>query len=129
MKIYKSLILATALLTGTISIAQDKNQEGVTKESTKKTYKLYQNGELIKNSVLIETVRNQAVMLDKDDKNKIDQSRIMPPTAVTKTVKIDNDSDESYDEIIKFSYTTEEKTDFTLVSNKDHLMLAVEDGE
>jgi hypothetical protein len=129
MKIYRTVVLATALLIGTLAIAQDKNQEGVTKESTKKTYKLYQDGELIKNSVLIETVRNQAVMLDSEDKNKIDQSRIMPPTVVMKTVKIDNDADDRYDEVIKFSYTTKEKTDFTLVSSKDNLMLAVEDGE
>lgn len=129
MKIYKTILLATTLLTGTILIAQDKNQEGVTKETTKKTYKLYQNGELIKNAVLIETVRNQAVMLDKEDANKVDQSRVLPPTAVMKTVMIDNDADESYDEIIKFSYTTKEKTDFTLVSNKDQLLLAVEEGD
>jgi hypothetical protein len=129
MKIYKIGILAIALLLGTVVTAQEKKQEGLTKESAKKTYKLYQNGELIKNSVWIETVRSQAVLLNEKDKNKIDQSRVIPPTAVIKTVKIDNDADDSYDEVIKFSYITEDKTDFTLVSSNDDLMVAVEDGE
>ncbi len=129
MKFFKTILLSITLLTGTTIIAQENNQAGVAKETTKKTYKLYQNGELIKNSVLIETTRNQAVMLDKKDRHKVNQDRILPPTAVVKMVKIDNDADEYYDEIIKFSYTTDEKTDFTLVSSKNDLMLAVEDGE
>jgi len=129
MKIYKTIILSIALLTGTVTFAQEAEQAGVAKETTKKTYKLYQDGELIKNSVLIETTRSQAVMLNIEDENKVNQERIIPPTVVVKTVKIDNDVDEFYDEIIKFSYTTNEKTDFTLVSTKDDLMVAVEDGE
>jgi hypothetical protein len=129
MKIYKTILLSITLLTGTTILAQDTEQAGVAKETTKKTYKLYQDGELIKNSVLIETTRNQAVMLNEKDSNKVNQERIIPPTVVIKTVKIDNDADEFYDEVIKFSYTTSEKTDFTLVSTKNDLMVAVEDGE
>ncbi|GMN08837.1 hypothetical protein MTsPCn9_07070 [Croceitalea sp. MTPC9] len=129
MKIYKTIVLSIALITGTIATAQEAEQSGVAKESTKKTYKLYKKGELIKNSVLIETTRNQVVMLDKNDKEKINQDRIIPPTVVVKTVKIDNDADDLYDEVVKFSYTTKEKTDFTLVSSENDLMLAVEDGE
>ncbi len=129
MKIYKTIAISIALLTGTTTFAQDATQAGVSKESTKKTYKLYQNGELIKNSVLIETTRNQAVMLEKEDKDNVNQDRVIPPTVVVKTVKIDNDADNQYDEVVKFSYTTSAKTDFTLVSGRDNLMVAVEDGE
>lgn len=129
MRNYKTIVLAIALLIGTTMLAQVNSQAGIATESKEKTYKLYQDGELIKNSVLIETTRNQAVMLNTEDKNNVNQSRVIPPTVVVKTVKIDNDADDNYDEIIKFSYTTNEKTDFTLISNSDDLMVAVEDGE
>lgn len=129
MKIIKTIILAITLITGTALFAQETEQSGMAKETTKKTYKMYQDGKLIKNSVVIETTRNQAVMLNEQDENKVNQERIIPPTVVVKTVKIDNDADAFFDEIIKFSYTTKEKTDFTLVSTKDDLMVAVEDGE
>lgn len=129
MRNYKTIVLAMALLTGTTMLAQVNSQAGIATESKEKTYKLYKDGELIKNSVLIETTRNQAVMLNTEDKNNVNQSRVIPPTVVVKIVKIDNDADDNYDEIIKFSYTTNEKTDFTLISNSDDLMVAVEDGE
>lgn len=129
MRIFKTILFTITILSTLTLSAQQTNQAGVEKETTEKTYNYYLDGKPIKNSVVVETVRNQAVLLEESDKNKINQDRIMPPIAVLKTVKIDNDADNFYDEIIKFSYTTDTKTDFTLVSDKNNLMVAVEDGE
>lgn len=68
-------------------------------------------------------------MTDPKDKGKVNGDRIFPPKTVIKTVEIDNDADEMYDEKIKFSYTTDERTDFTLVTNQDDIMIAVEEGD
>ena len=129
MKKIKIIIPVIILLIGTTVMAQEADPSGVTKESTKKTYNLYKDGKLIKNAVLIETARNHTIAFDSQDENKIDSDRIPTPAVVVKTVKIDNDADDNYDEVIKFSYTTNKKTDFTLVSSEKDLLLAVEDGK
>ena len=88
-----------------------------------------QKGEqTIENSVRITTTVKSAVMLDKKN-NGVNRERIYPPKLVIKTVEIDNDADNLYDEKIRFSYMTDERTDFTLVSKNNDVMLAVEDGE
>lgn len=98
-------------------------------EVTEKTYTLYKNGEKITNSVRITTEVRRAVATDPKDEGMVNGDRIYPPKIVVKTVEIDNDSDMNYDEKIKFSYMTQERTDFTLVSREKDLVLAVEDGK
>ncbi|WP_343486345.1 hypothetical protein [Allomuricauda sp. d1] len=129
MKNFKITITALALLFTVTTVAQDMTKNETAKEVTKKTYTFYEDGEKITNSVKITKTEKQAVMTEEEDKNRVDQTRVIPPTTVIKTVEIDNDSDEAYDEVIEFSYITEADTDFTLVSDKDNLMVAVEDGE
>ncbi|MDC6351548.1 hypothetical protein PP178_08270 [Zeaxanthinibacter sp. PT1] len=111
----------------------DKNvmdqQEEIASESTQKTYKLWRNNEVIKNSVRISTEKKMAVMLSDKDSNDINQKRILPKKQVMKTVEIDNDSDDAYDERISFRYNAEETSDFVLVSDKDEILVALENGE
>lgn len=107
--------------------AQETNQ--VTQETSEKTYKIMSNDKVIKNSVKVSTEVSQEVALSEEDKNKIDQTRVIPPKKITKTVLIDNDEDDAYDEKIVFSYVASSKTDFTLVTNEDEVVVGIDDGE
>lgn len=129
MKNLKITFASLTLLVATSALAQEANPKETAKETTQKTYKFYENGKMVENSVKITTVKKQAVMTEEEEKNQIDQTRVLPPKTVIKTVEIDNNNDESFDEIIEFSYITESDTDFTLVSDNANLMVAVEDGE
>ena len=128
MKYYRTLLLSTALLFATGAIAQEAKQSKISEETTEKTYKVTMNDQVVENSVKIHTTRYQPVMLDETEKDQVNQSRIYPRKAVVKTVKIDRDADDAYDEVVKFSYITEDDKDFTLVSDEDSLLVAVEDG-
>lgn len=128
MKYYRTLLLATALLFATGVTAQGVKQSKVSEETTEKTYKVIKNDQVVENSVKIHTTRYQPVMLDEAEKDQVNQSRVYPPKAVVKTVKIDRDADDAYDEVIKFSYITEDDKDFTLVSDENSLLVAIEDG-
>jgi hypothetical protein len=72
---------------------------------------------------------SQEMMFSKEDEGKIDQERVQPGKKITKTVLIDNDDDDEYDEKIIFSYMGNTRTDFTLVTNDDEILVALEDGE
>lgn len=125
---YLKIYTAFILLFTTASLAAQEKPSEVTKEVTEKTLKTTTNDGIVENSVRITTEIQQAVMTDPEDEGKIDGDRIFPPKTVIKTVEIDNDDDSMYDETITFSYTTNNRTDFTLVTNRDEIMIAVEEG-
>lgn len=129
MKNFKIVLASITMLLGTAVVAQEVNPEETAEETTQKTYKFYENGELVENSVRITTMRKQAVMTEEEDKTQVDQTRVIPPKTVYKTVEIDKDADEDYEEIITFSYISESISDFTLVSDNENLLVAIEDGE
>jgi hypothetical protein len=98
-------------------------------ETVEKTYSIHSNGQVIRNSVRVTTTTSQEILLEEEDKDKVEQDRVTPMKRITKTVLIDNDDDEQYDEKIVFSYMAVNDSDFTLVSNDDQLMVAVDEGE
>jgi len=122
-------IKTSILLLFTVSIIAQNKPNQVTNEITEKTLKIEKNGAVVENSVKISTEIRQAVMTDNDDKGKVNGDRIFPPKVVIKTVEIDNDDDQWYDEKIKFSYTTNNRTDLVVVTDKKDIMIAVEDGD
>ena len=124
----KNIFTVAIMSISFIAFGQTKPAE-VTQETTEKTYTLIHGGEAISNSVKINTIVKRAVMTDSDDRGEIDGDRVYPPKVVLKTVKIDNDNDELYDETIKFSYITEDRTDFALVTNNSNIMIAIEEGD
>ena len=128
MNYIKTSIWSIILLSTVSIIAQNKPNE-VTNEVAEKTLKMKKNGAVVENSVKISTEIRQAVMTAAEDKSKVDGDRIFPPKVVVKTVEIDNDNDQWYDEKIKFSYMTDERTDFTLVSQNNNVMIAIEEGD
>lgn len=127
MNYIKKIIWSIILLSSVSIVAQNKPNQ-VTNEVTEKTLKIKKNGAVVENSVKISTEIRQAVMTASDDKGKVNGDRIFPPKVVIKTVEIDNDNDEWYDERVKFSYMTDERTDFTLVSQNNDVMIAIEEG-
>jgi hypothetical protein len=108
-------------------VSPAENEIGM--ETTEKIYKVYNGKEVIKNSVKITTEMSQEMMFSKEDEGKIDQERVQPGKKITKTVLIDNDDDDEYDEKIIFSYRGNTRTDFTLVTNDDEMLVALEEGD
>ncbi len=101
----------------------------IASETTEKTYSIYSNGKVIKNSVNITTTTSQEIMFEEEDRDKVEQDRVASKKKITKTVLIDNDGDDAYDEKIVFTYMGYNGSDFTLVSNDDQLKVAVDEGE
>ncbi|MEJ1221957.1 hypothetical protein [Sediminicola sp. 1XM1-17] len=127
MKSIKILFSTLLLFSAATTLAQENSE--MTSETTEKTYEVYANGKLIKNSVKINTMVSRDVLMEEEDKGELNQDRVFQKMNVMKTVKIDNDADNTYDEIIKFRYRADEKTDFFLVTNDDEIMVAVDNGD
>ena len=120
--------MAGLLFVSGVALAQDNNSE-VLQTTTSKTYNVNMGDKTVKRSVEITTERENTVMHDEKDANKIDQSRIVDSVAtITKTVKIDNDEDDAFDERIVFSYESKTPEDFVLVSNANELVVAIDEG-
>jgi hypothetical protein len=116
------------LVSGTL-LAQDKNQE-VLDTKISKTYTVNNGSELIKNTVEITTQRLNSVESEEEDEGKIDQDRVVDNiSTIIKTVQIDNDDDDEFDEKIVFSYESKTPEDFVLVSRNNELVVAMNDGD
>lgn len=111
------------------SNAQDTKSE-VLDTKISKSYTTNYGNKLVKNTVEITTKRINTVENAKEDEGKIDQARVVDTYAtIIKTVKIDNDDDDDFDEKIVFSYESKMPKDFVLVSKNDELVVAMDDGE
>jgi hypothetical protein len=116
------------LVSGTL-LAQEKNQE-VLDTKISKTYTVNNGSELIKNTVEITTQRLNSVESEEEDEGKIDQDRVVDNiSTIIKTVQIDNDDDDEFDEKIVFSYESKTPEDFVLVSRNNELVVAMNDGD
>ncbi len=128
MKFTQLFVLSILLLFfGTLD-AQNPGRE-ISKETTEKKYQMYEEGQLVKKSVKIFTVIRQDVQFDTLVDNQIDANRIKTPKEITKTVRIDNDSDEDYDETIQFSYTSDADKKFLVNVNDDEIFTALENSK
>ncbi|MFS4468335.1 hypothetical protein [Maribacter sp. 2210JD10-5] len=123
------LSVASLCLVTSMAMAQEKDTEAL-KTTTTKTYMIHKGDEVEKRTVEISTVRNNDIKLDENDSTKINQDRIVQSKSmITKTVKIDKDKDDAFDEKIVFSYKSATPEDFVLVSNDNELMVAIDNGE
>jgi len=128
MKAIYKLTVGFLLISGTL-VAQEKNQE-VLNTKISKSYTVNDGKKLIKNTVEITTKRLNTVERDKEDKGKINQDRVVDGiSTIIKTVQIDNDEDDAFDEKIVFSYESKTPEDFVLVSKNDELVVAMNDGD
>lgn len=63
------------------------------------------------------------VMLDPEDRYKLNQDIIYLPTQVRKTMKLDYDADDMYDKEIEFNYKKSENFDFDFTLTKDGIII------
>lgn len=123
------ITLASLFFVSGALIAQEDNSE-VLQTTTSKTYNVDMGDKTVKRTVEVTTERKNTIMHDEKDKDKIDQSRVMDSVAtITKTVKIDNDEDDAFDEKIVFSYESKNPEAFVLVSHADELVVAIDEGK
>tara|TARA_B100000949_G_scaffold235366_1_gene258128 strand:- start:399 stop:848 length:450 start_codon:yes stop_codon:yes gene_type:complete len=101
----------------------------ISEETTEKKYEMYEEGKLVKKSVKIHTVVKQDIKFAEEDEDKIDARRVITPKKIFKTVSIDNDTDEDYDEVLKFSYTSEANKDFLFGTNDNEIFKALENSK
>ncbi|MFH6603821.1 hypothetical protein ACEZ3G_10065 [Maribacter algicola] len=121
--------LLSICLIGGVSIAQESPSEGVETTSSK-SYKIDMGNKMVSRTVEISTEKSNTINLDEEDKGKVNQDRAANNLAmITKTVRIDNDDDDAFDEKIVFTYNSVVPEDFVLVSNNKELMVAIEEGE
>ena len=125
--VYMSLV-GMFLVTGSL-MAQEENQE-LLDTKISKSYTINDGKKLVKNTVEITTQRLNTVESAKEDAAKIDQDRVVDSVStIIKTVQIDNDDDDEFDEKIVFSYESKTPEDFVLVSKNDELVVAMNEGE
>lgn len=127
MKYTKQILFSLFFISAGLIYAQQSDRE-ISEETTEKKYEMYEDGELVKKSVKIHTVVKQDIEFAKEDEGKIDARRIITPKKILKTVSIDNDADDAYDEMIKFSYTSDAKKDFLFGTNDDEIFKALENS-
>ena len=130
MSLYKlnlSLLIMATTLNG---LSAQESERQIASQTTEKTYRIKSSEQSTKNTVKIHTAISQQIDLAAKDEGKIDQKRVYPPKKITKTVLIDTDKDDAFDERIVFSYlATNSNADFTLVTNNDKVVVAIDDGD
>ena len=125
--IYMS-IAGLFLTIGTL-LAQENNQE-ILDTKISKSYTIDDGKKLVKNTVVITTRRLNTVENAEKDQGKVNQDRVVDSVStIIKTVQIDNDDDDAFDEKIVFSYESKTPEDFVLVSKNDELVVAMNEGE
>ncbi|QLG47033.1 hypothetical protein [Costertonia aggregata] len=128
MKIIKTT--ATLILTASLFSLNAQQVQDASTETVEKTYTINVNGETIQNSVKVNTQVELGTYSHIDEDEGIqNDSKNQGNKKIMKTVKVDNDLDDAFDEIIKFSYNADEKTDFTVLSTKNDLIVAIDNGK
>jgi hypothetical protein len=69
------------------------------------------------------------MQFESEDQGKVDQDRVIPMKTIYKTVKIDLDEDDDFDEMIRFSYNADVTSNFVLLLNDNELYVALGEGE
>ncbi|APQ18931.1 hypothetical protein [Maribacter hydrothermalis] len=130
MKIRTMYTTIAVLLFMTVTVMAQENNQEVLDTKISKSYTINDGKKLVRNSVEITTKRLNTIEHSKDDAGKIDQDRIVDSVStIVKTVQIDNDEDDAFDEKIVFSYESKTPEDFILVSKNNELVVAMNEGE
>ena len=129
MKFIRSFYIVTCILFICQNAIAQQAENKISSETVEKTYTVKTNDNTIKNSVKVNTTMSLEIMFAEEDEGKIDAKRVIPPKKITKTVLIDNDEDDHFDEKIVFSYRADANSDFTLVTDNDEVVIAIENGD
>lgn len=121
---------SVASLEAQTDMVSDKDGRAeVSTETVTKSYSMNNGKETIKNTVKITSSQHQAIQFSEESEGKVNKNRVLDKKLITKTVEIDNDSDEDFDEKIRFSYRADAPSDFVLVSDSDKFYVALDKGE
>ena len=124
-----TLTLSSLFLIAGVSLGQENQRESV-ETTTVKTYKINMGDEMETRTVEVNTNRNPEIKMKDSDEGNINQARVLDSMPkITKTVRIDNDKDEAFDEKIVFTYNSKSPEDFVLVSKDKNLIVAINKGE
>ncbi|MAQ75403.1 MAG: hypothetical protein CL613_03605 [Aquimarina sp.] len=131
MKNFKSLFLAITFFVPFTFFAQETEVEKeLTKETMVKTYKVDKGNMTIPYEVKIKNKVEQPIKLEKEDKKELNQDRIVDTDKmVTKSIWIDSDVDDMYDNYIELSYVKEADEDFMIESNTKGFVIKVRGKE
>ena len=116
MKTIKCILLAITLVIGINLQAQDA--EVGMKAMTEKTFEYEKDGKMIPYEIKIFENREFKVKLKEEDKNKLNQERVLTPAKVSKLIFIDNDADKDYDRYIVLRYPKDANDSFELEPTK-----------
>ncbi|WP_298320918.1 hypothetical protein [uncultured Aquimarina sp.] len=116
-----SFIFATAT-------AQEPNAE-ITKQTIVKTYELERDNRTVPYEVTIWNKEIDPIKLKKEDRYKLNQSRIDAQEKVTKVITIDDQYDDAYDNTIQISYLKEADKDFKMMPTDEGFVIMVRGEE
>ena len=131
MKNFKNLFLAITFFVPFTFFAQETEVENeLTKETLVKTYKVEKGNMTIPYKVKIENKIEQPIKLEEEDKHKLNQDRIVETDEmITKSIWIDSDVDDLYDNYIELSYVKEADKDFIIESSDKGFVIKVRGKE
>ncbi|MAQ76734.1 MAG: hypothetical protein CL613_10445 [Aquimarina sp.] len=116
MKTIKCILLAITLLIGINLQAQD-GEVGM-KAMTEKNFEYEKDGKMIPYEIKIFENREFKVKLKEEDKNKLNQERVLTPARVSKLIFVDNDADKDFDRYIVLRYPKDANDSFELEPTK-----------
>lgn len=98
MKNYIKILVPTILLSTSIAFSQEVVKENIAK------YSVVEVETTDNNIIYEETKAIYPVVFDEEDKNKLNQNRLLVAPNIVKTFKLDNDKDSAYDREITINY-------------------------
>lgn len=124
MKTFKTIFTVIALTFVTGVTAQKINKQ-IVDETWTKNYEVTQNDKTFEYTVAVENMESNYVTMEREDLPKKEQDRVHVPANVTKIVRIDNDMDPMYDNVLKLTYKTEADEHFNITPTEDGFMISV----
>ncbi|GAA3519773.1 hypothetical protein GCM10022393_37470 [Aquimarina addita] len=128
MKNLKLFTVTLLFLTTTLVKAQHDNKQ-IIQETITKQYEVEKGASTIPYKVHIKNKETSEVLLKKEDQNALNQERINTPEMITKIIRIDDDADHYYDNLIELSYAVDDDADFKIVPTKNGFVITVKGKE
>ncbi len=128
MKILDKVSILALVFTFSVATAQDHNTE-ITKETIVKTYELEKGNSTIPYEITIKNKELDPIKLEKEDRYKLNQDRVDAQEMITKVITIDDQYDDSFDNVIELSYMKEADKDFKIMPYDEGFVIMVKGEE
>ncbi|TYC09168.1 hypothetical protein ES677_13475 [Bizionia gelidisalsuginis] len=124
----KTIFFITTLMVGSIAFAQTKPVDKM--ESTQiKTETVNENGKMVEKKVKIVTKKEQEVKTAPLKSGEIDAPMIETPTKITKTISVDPDNDDRFEEISEITYYTYNDRSYGFKSTNSGFVMSLTSNE